>query len=676
MGFLAPFFLFGLLAVALPVAIHLIRREKPPRVPFASLRFLKATRRKRVLFQQIQQWLLLAMRAGIIALLVFAFARPLFFQGSIGQLMDGEPRSVVFVLDRSLIMQHGDRNEHLQQAVLERLDGLQPGDEAGLVEFAGSPLSVRALTTDRETMRGAVSDMEAPGYQAPRFGPALRAANELLREARHERREIIMLSAFQTIGMQGIDSAWQLSPGVTLQTVDMVGDPARNLAILDVRAPDQLVEGGGGHEVLARIRSNGSVHTDEARVTLLIDDEPVSRDTLSLADRSEAVARLPVEFESAGQRDGEVRVEGDDFSADNRHFFAIDVRPEIRVLLVNGSPSGNWYEDGAHWFELALSGEGVESPWSVTSVTEDEFDPGELSSHDVLVLLDAGLSTARQGAAVSRFVGNGGSLLVAPGRNTGGTELSEWLDVLPARLRQAEALGGNDYLLLADRDRRHPVLEPLDIDWSARFRGYWQSEPAAGSRVLMRFDNGDPALIEGEAGAGRVLLLTTALDTSWSNLPLQGLYLPFVHEMLDYLAQPPRMPGAYVAGDRINLSSWMEAGETLEVRHSEREMTTLSSLDPVLVASEPGILRVGRNDSQRLLAVNVGADAGNMEKVPGATLQDRLINPETAPVQSERVRSAQLMSEVEQPQRVWWWLLLLVMLLLLLETRVANRTYR
>lgn len=676
MAFLAPLFLVGLLAVALPVAIHLIRREKPPRVPFASLRFLKATKRKRVLFQQIQQWLLLAMRAGIIALLVFAFARPLFFQGSMGQLMDAEPRSVVLVLDRSLVMQHGERDERLRREALEYLTDLSPGDEIGLVEFAGSPLAVRALTTDRETVRGAISDMASPGYQAPRFGPALRAADELLREARHERREIIMLSAFQTVGMEGMDSGWQLSPGVNLQTVDMVEDPVRNLAVLDVRAPDQLVEGGREHEVLARVRSNGSVHTDEARVTLLVDGEPVSSETLSLDDRSEAVARLPVEFDSAGQRSGEVRVEGDEFSADNRHFFAINVRPGIRVLLVNGSPSVNWYEDGAHWFELALSGEGVESPWSVTSVTQDEFDTDELSSHDVLVLLDAGLATARQGDAVSRFVTGGGSLLVAVGRNTGGAELSERLGVLPARLQQPEALSGGDYLLLADRDRRHPVLEPLDIDWSARFQGYWQSEPSADSRVLMRFDNGDPALIEGDAGDGRVLLLTTALDTSWSNLPLQGLYLPFVHEMLDYLAQPPRTPGAYMAGDRIDLSSWMDAGTGLEVRRGEREPITLSSLDPVLEASEPGIFHVGQGDNQQLLAVNVDANAGNMEKVPVATLRDRLINPETSPVRSESVRTAQLMDEIEQPQRIWWWLLLLVMLLLLLETRVANRTYR
>jgi hypothetical protein len=51
MSFLAPLFLFGLLAAAIPLAIHLIRREHPPKVAFSSLRFMKQITCKLVLFQ-------------------------------------------------------------------------------------------------------------------------------------------------------------------------------------------------------------------------------------------------------------------------------------------------------------------------------------------------------------------------------------------------------------------------------------------------------------------------------------------------------------------------------------------------------------------------------------------------------------------------------------------------
>ncbi len=676
MGFLAPLFLTGLLAIALPVAIHLIRREKPPKVPFPSLRFLKATKRKRVLFQQIQQWLLLAMRAGIIALLVFAFARPLFLQGAVGQLMDAEPRSVVLLLDRSLIMQQGDRDVRLREEALRRLSELNPGDEIGMVPFSGSPRAVRALGTDIEAARVAVEELASPGFQAPRFEPALRAADDLLGEARHSRREIVMISAFQQNGMQNVDGSWRLSPGVNLETVTVDGGDVRNLSILDVRIPERLVEGGSEHQILTRVRSNGSVHTDQASVSLWLDGDLVTRASVSLDDRSEAVVGLPVQFDSAGQRRGEIRIEGDDFESDNRYHFAMNVQSRTRVLVVNGSPSSNWFEDGAHWFGLALAGEGQELPYDVTMTTMAEFSTESLSDHDVVVLLDAGLRDDDMAGELSRFVEEGGSLLVAPGSTVDGVALSDRLGVLPARLQQTNILAGNDYLLLADRDRRHPVLEPLDIDWSARFHGYWRSEATGDGQILMRFDNGDPALIEGSTGEGKVLLLTTALDTSWSNLPLQGLYLPFVHEMLGYLSRSTQVQPVHLVGERIDLSPALPPGEQTTLRYGDGRETTVSSLDPVVVVDEPGVISVGNGESRQWIAVNVAADAASMDRVQPATLQDRLINPETRPAQTEQVRTAQLMAEIEQPQRLWWWLLVLVLGLLLLETRVANRTYR
>ena len=51
MVFLSPLFLFGLLAAALPIAIHLIRKEKPPKMMFSTIRFLKKTSKKLILLR-------------------------------------------------------------------------------------------------------------------------------------------------------------------------------------------------------------------------------------------------------------------------------------------------------------------------------------------------------------------------------------------------------------------------------------------------------------------------------------------------------------------------------------------------------------------------------------------------------------------------------------------------
>ena len=98
MVFLTPIFLLGLLAAMIPIAIHLIRREKPPKVMFSTIRFLKKTSKKLILFQHLSQILLLLLRSAVIVLLVMAFARPLINQ-SMARLLDADPQSAVILLD-------------------------------------------------------------------------------------------------------------------------------------------------------------------------------------------------------------------------------------------------------------------------------------------------------------------------------------------------------------------------------------------------------------------------------------------------------------------------------------------------------------------------------------------------------------------------------------------------
>ena len=76
MSFLNPFFLFGSLALAMPVLIHLVRREKSEIIPFSSLMFLLKVPKRSMRQQKIKNLLLMVLRLLILALLVAAFMRP------------------------------------------------------------------------------------------------------------------------------------------------------------------------------------------------------------------------------------------------------------------------------------------------------------------------------------------------------------------------------------------------------------------------------------------------------------------------------------------------------------------------------------------------------------------------------------------------------------------------
>jgi hypothetical protein len=411
--FLTPLFLFGLLAAAIPVAIHLIRREKPPKIIFSTLRFIKTTTKKLVLFQQIQQWLLLLLRSAVIILLVLAFARPLFDQ-SIARMLDAEPEAAVVLLDVSLSMQYGDNFERGKEAVRQILADLSPGDEAALVSFASTAVNVSELTSDISQLRSQLDAMADPGYDTVRFFPALRLANEILDSSPYEAKKVYLVSDFQANGLTDTDQGWTLAPGVSFTGIDVGESQTRNVLLSDVRSPARLIEDGSDYDILARVRSTGSVHVPRAQVLLRIDGETVAQESVELADRSETVVTLPARFENSGAHIGEIVVSGDDFLVDNSFYFTIDVLPRIRVLIINGDPSPNWFDDESHWLNLALQGMG-DSPFEVQIVDVPRFDTNALVQTDIAVLMNTADLSAGAVTAINDYVLAGGRLLFAPG---------------------------------------------------------------------------------------------------------------------------------------------------------------------------------------------------------------------------------------------------------------------
>ena len=76
MSLLTPLYMLGLAALAAPIVFHLIRRAPKGDVPFSSLMFLSATPPRLTRRSRLDNILLLLLRAGALALLAFAFARP------------------------------------------------------------------------------------------------------------------------------------------------------------------------------------------------------------------------------------------------------------------------------------------------------------------------------------------------------------------------------------------------------------------------------------------------------------------------------------------------------------------------------------------------------------------------------------------------------------------------
>ena len=144
MSFLAPLFAIGLAALAIPILVHLVHKERKETTPFPSLMFLLRTPYQHSRRQRIRDWLLFLTRAMVFLLLVAAFSRPVFDRPpDAAAAVTGGGRELVILLDRSFSMRIADRWSRAQTAARQALDGLGPADRATLVLFADQARALR-----------------------------------------------------------------------------------------------------------------------------------------------------------------------------------------------------------------------------------------------------------------------------------------------------------------------------------------------------------------------------------------------------------------------------------------------------------------------------------------------------------------------------------------------------
>jgi hypothetical protein len=682
MSFLSPWYLLALLGVVIPLAIHLSHREKAEKVVFSTIRFLNKKPKKMILFQRIQQWLLLLIRAAIIALIAMAFARPFVPAAFFGPERAG-PQSVVILLDTSMSMRYKDYFDQAKMTAVELIKSLRAGDEAAVVTFSDGTGHVKELTANLNELAAFVGDLDSPGFQPTRYLPALQLADRLLESAAYKNKTVFLISDYQRTAMENLDTSWRLSSGVALKGIRIGGENPANLAVTDVKSPAQLPRDQDDHVILGRVRNLGTRFLPEARIFLRIGDKTIDTETVDLTNHSEAVVKFTTAFRKYGVHLGALTIGEDPFTPDNTLYFTVSVLQPIRILVVVGESPGKNPTEEITWFKTAVGIQG-RSLFQLTvarpeAVTTEVIDPSR-----VIVVINAANLGSVQRKTLKAWVEKGGSLLLAPAARVDAAAFNRFFyGLAPATLQQKFPDMGNDFLSIADINGRHPLIKSLRLGESAdfgtaRFRGYWSATPIDGSKVIMGFDNGEVALVEQVVGRGRVLLFTSSLNTEWNNFPLQVLYAPLMQETLRYLALQEEKKRSYTIGDPVPLV--VPAGNAIRVTDPRGKETVLTSTTGETVfyraTKIPGFYSIRGGRLQDAFAVNTPREESDLAFRDPAEIIEALVLKDTAPPSFGESAASILHVRIERSQRIWWWILLVVVLLGLAETFLANRTYR
>lgn len=675
LSFLVPAFLAGLLAIGVPIWVHLRNRTKTETIEFPSLMFLERIPYRSVQKQTLRHRALFAMRVLVLGLLALAFARPFFGDTPAGISGPAGTREVVVMLDRSWSMGYGD---HWDQAVA-LASGVAseagPGDRVSLVLFDQEATVAVQSSPDVAALQAALG-AAAPGYSATSYAAGFRAAQRILAESSMPRREAVIVSDFQRNGWDP-DIDIELPQGTVVRPL-AVGESGENVSVVDVtlrRLAGAAADDPEQVAVVARITRQGGEGELPVPVRLELDGIAVQERGASLP--ASGAARVEFDPVPVGELalNGTVSVGDDDLPGDNDFFFIVAPGQAVPVLILeNPVASGS----DSLFIERALR-IGSDPTFRVERALLSDLGPSDLEGRSLVILNDVGAIDQATAASLGDFLRAGGGVLLgfaelSPDR--GADDLLPFA-VGPPSDRSAE-LGAS----LAYLDTGHPALELFgDSDGgdfaTARFYRYRSLLPAPERGVLARFDDGAPALVELTVGAGRLLVWTSSLDNFWSDFTLQPVFLPFVHQVAKHAANYREPPAWLASGPSAGARQLVAAASGGVVADATGVAVDGARIDQQLGQLAPGFHRVDWQDGSGAsdggsVAMNLERTESDLTRTDPEEIAAAAVWRAGGAVETGAEVSA-TPEEIEGGQSGWWYLLILAFLLLIAETALSNR---
>ncbi len=680
MQFLTPLFWIASAAVAIPILLHLTRREVKRPIPFASLMFLKRIPVQEFRRRKVRHWLLLALRCLALLALVAAFSRPVINRLFLAQVAGTATRSTVILVDHSLSMSRPAVWKKAGSQVSDTISTLDRGDEGCLIAFGTRAEILRPWTRDVSQLEAAAQRRLQSSFEGTSYIAGLRTAVEQLEQAHNQFKQIVLVSDLQSSGLKESLSDLEIPADVDLKVKD-VGQDARNVYIDSVRVERDIYAAQYPHTIVVRLASStpegDSAAGSRGTAQLFLADQLKDEQKFTLSDAGTATVDFkPFTIDDGVTRGRLVIDSEDDLPADDTWNFTIERKTPFEVQLVT---DGGAQEDSV-FLRQALSS-GANLPFAVRQIAAH----GALNLKDTRVVILSDLSRIPGLKALDEFVRQGGGLIVCLGSDTQPDSYPN-SDLLPARLVQKQygRAGGNEFVTLSDMQRDHPVFAPFKVTGFAalnavRFYGYWEVEPNPDGTVLASFSSGRPALVEHPLGEGRVLLFASSLGRVWSDFPIRSSYVPFWQELVQYAAGWKGRPSQFQVDEVFSLTGW-ENGSRTDTKHrwemldpGGRRMIGLAQSDPDYVMLEtPGYYELRWEKTTDWVAVNVDRSESDLSRVRAGEMLSALRNTQIRPGSANRAATP----DETTVEPLWPFLLGLALILLLAESLVANRVGR
>jgi len=522
MEFIHPYWLFGLLAVAIPIIIHLFNFRRYKKYYFTNLKFLKSIKKETKKQHRLRHLLILISRILAIIFMVLAFARP-YVPGPQG-LQQTDVNLISVYVDNSMSMQAASNGHSLLDEALakasEVASAYSHSDRFQLItnDFEGK----HQPYYNRDEFLKLLSDVK--------ISPVSRLTSEIYTRMKEladrefeEKLHFYIISDFQRSTTELMEMSNDTSIFIFL--MPLIDNAMANVFIDScwLSTPfNHLNQQQGLH---VSFTNASDLDLEKIPVRLNINDKQRALASFDIPSGSRAEVVLPFTNREAGIQSGEIVIDDYPITWDDRMYLAWKVKDRIPVLTISEHSPG-------FYLNSLFSNDSVFDYYKneIKKLDYSKFDKMDFIVLDNVKDISSGLASE-----LKKYIDNGGSLFLIPSNEADVNSVNLFLQSFSAaRLLAFDTTE----LMVTGLNTAHEIFSdvfesiPKNLDLPLSLGHYPLTNYRQGvSDVIMDLQNSDPYITITRYGKGKLYLLASPAGDEYGNLVRHALWVPLIYRM-------------------------------------------------------------------------------------------------------------------------------------------------
>lgn len=531
MTFTAPLFLIGLVAIAIPIAVHLFNFRRYKKVYFSNVEKLEQIQTETRRQSTLRQLLILLCRILAITFLVLAFAQPTIFDKT-NTLKPGA-NDVSIYIDNSFSMENSNGSTTLLELAKtkarEIIAAYGQTDRFHLITNDLEGRHFHWVTKDEVMLL--IDDLQTSSA-SPTLSAIARHQFDFLRSGQNTNKQAYILSDFQASV-----SDFELFPTdstISATLIPLESTSQSNIYIDSLAFNAPVFYKGFSVTAELWLRNDGDEDLTKIPVSLYTNNRQRAITTVDIPAHSSATATMHFTADEGGIIDGYVETTDYPITFDDRYYFTLNIRDRIKMLTVEGNEQNKYIarlfnDDSSVAYRTALI---------------RQMNYSDLENNDIIILDELPSLSTGMVHSLHSFVDDGGTLVIIPANEIDENSYNEALrtfsapqfsGINKARLTAATIDFNNSlYLNVFNSKNNTSDLEMPSVS------SYHRLSASANTlrESIITLANGDDYLSVTPCGSGRIYLFAAPLRDANTDFVKQALFVPTLYNMALYSIRP------------------------------------------------------------------------------------------------------------------------------------------